>query len=137
MSDYSFGINFLKQWFNSSFRGVLTFQGVLGFFTQNQIESIGRFARILPSGKWQNVFNLSNKDYKGTSIPSRAAFASYFMQVGNDIDWSKIAGDVALDTVQFVGSISKFGLIAAGSVIAIGLLVYATGKSGILNARKT
>jgi len=136
MTDYAYGINFLKQWFASGYRGPLTISGVLASFDQGKIESLGRLARINSTSKWNDVFKLANKEYSGSQIPSKAAFNSYFLQVGGKIDAVKIAGEVALDTVNFVGNLSKYGLMIA-AIAAIGaVLIFANNSGKLLSARK-
>jgi hypothetical protein len=129
MTDYSFGVNFLRSWYNSGFRSVLTFAGVLAKFSNAQIESIGKFARILPTSRWGSVFTLANKDYTGASVPSKSAFNSYFLAVGGDIDYGKIAKEVALETFDLVGMLSKYGLGIA-VIVGVGAVLIFANSSG-------
>ena len=136
MSDYSFGINFLKQWYSSAFRGVITFQGVLSRYTQAQIESLGRMARNLPLNRWKDAIDLANKDFKGASVPSKSYWNSYILAVGGNIDYGKIAGEVAIETIDFMGNLSKYSLIAIAVGGIAALLVYSGGLGKIKNAWK-
>lgn len=130
MSDYSFGLNFLKQWFNSSYRGVLTFQGAIAKYSTDQISSLGKMVRGMPSNKWRDVITLANKEFTGSSVPPKSYWNSYILAVGGSIDYGKIAGEVAVDTFDFIGSLSKYGLLIAGVALVAGVVVYAGNASG-------
>lgn len=133
MSDYNYGVNFLKQWFSSANRGSLTIADVLAKFTTAQIETFGKLARSIPTGKWSEVISLANKEY-GAVTPSRAAFNSYFLTVGGTIDTLQVVKDGLSQSVDDAASVAKgvftFGLpmILIGAVVIL-FVIPAMGKS--------
>lgn len=106
MSDYNYGINFLRQWFNSKGRGSLTFTEAYGKFTTAQIETFGKLARSMPMSKWEDVIDDANDEY-GSAVPSRAAFNSYFLSAGGSIDILKVVKDGLTQSVEEAADVAK------------------------------